>query len=152
MLDRTLIEASSNDNMITELEITEALFRLSKDTAPGTDKVKHSDIKNLPLDGKSELFSLCEESFATRWVRDDWSQSYLKPVSKPGKDHSKLRGYRIPTMQNTTGKPMERIVARKLAQDLERRNVFFSNQGGCTAGKTTLENAARFAYYVHEGF
>ena len=55
-------------------------------------------------------------------------------------------------MQNTTGKLMERIVARKLAQDLERRNVLPSNQGGYRAGKTTWENTARFAYDVHEGF
>ena len=55
-------------------------------------------------------------------------------------------------MQNTTGKLMERILARKLAQDLERRNVLPSNQGGYRAGKTTWENAAKFAYDVHEGF
>ena len=55
-------------------------------------------------------------------------------------------------MQNTTGKLMERIVARKLAQDLERRNVLTPNQGGCRAGKSTWENAARFAYDVYEGF
>ena len=55
-------------------------------------------------------------------------------------------------MQNTTGKLMERIVARKLAQDLERRNVLPPNQGGYRAGKSTWENAARFAYDVFEGF
>ena len=38
-------------------------------------------------------------------------------------------------MQNTTGKLVERIVARKLAQDLERRNVLPSKQGGYRAGK-----------------
>ena len=47
---------------------------------------------------------------------------------------------------------MERIVAGKLAQDLERRNVLPPNQGGYRAGKNTWENAARFAYDVYEGF
>ena len=47
---------------------------------------------------------------------------------------------------------MERIVTRKLAQDLERRNVLPLNQGGYRAGKSTWENAARFAYDVYEGF
>ena len=122
-LDRTLTEVGSNDDVITELEFTEALSGLSKDTAPGPDRVKYSDIKNLSVHNKSELFRLYEESFATGQVPEDWSHSYLKPIPKPGKDHSKLNGYRILTMQNTTGKLMERIVARKLAQDLERRNV-----------------------------
>ena len=147
-LDRTLTEAGSNDDMITELEFTEALSGLSKDTAPGNDRVKYSDIKNLSVDNKSELFRLYEESFTTGQVPEDWSHSYLKPIPKPGKDHSKLNGYRILKMQNTTGKLMERIVARKLAQDLERRNVLPPNQGGYGAGKTTWENAARFAYDV----
>ena len=106
-LDRTLTEAGSNDDMITELEFTEALSGLSKDTAPGNDRVKYSDIKNLSVHNKSELFRLYEESFATGQFPEDWSDSYLKPIPKPGKDLSKLNGYRILTMQNTTGKLME---------------------------------------------
>ena len=151
-LDRTLTEAGSNDDLITELGFTEALSGLSKDTAPGPDKVKYSDIKNLSVANKSELFRLYEESFATGQVPEDWSHSYLKPIPKPGKDHSKLNGYRILTMQNTTGKLMEQSVARKLAQDLERRNVLLPNQGGYRGGKTTWENTARFVFDVYEGF
>ena len=154
-LDRTLTEAGSNDDLITELEFTEALSGLSKDTAPGPDRVEYSDINNLSVDNTSELFRLYEESFATGQVPEDWYHSYLKPIPKPGKDHSKLNGYRILTMQNTTGKLMERIVARKLAQDLERRNALLPppppppNQGGYRAGKSAWENAARFAYDVY---
>ena len=141
-LGKGLAEAGSNDDLITELESTEALSGLSKDTAPGPDNVKYSDIKNLSVDSKSELLRLYE----------DWSHKYLKLIPKPGKDHSKLNGYRILTLQNTTGKLMERIVARKLAQGLERRNVLLPNQGGYRAGKNTWENAARFAYDVYKGF
>ena len=50
------------------------------------------------------------------------------------------------------GKLMEQIVARKLAQDLERRNILPQNQGGYRAGKNTWENTARFAYNVYERF
>ena len=47
---------------------------------------------------------------------------------------------------------MERIVARKLSQDLERRNVLPPNKGKYRAGKTTWENAVRFAYDISEEF
>ena len=137
---------------MTELEFTEALLGLSKDTAPRPDKVKYSDIWNLSVDNKSKLFRLYEESFATGQVPKDWSHSYLKPIPKPRKDHSKLNRYCILTMQNIMGKLMEWIVARKLAQDLERRNALPPNQGGYRAGKTTWENAARFACDVYGGF
>ena len=69
-----------------------------------------------------------------------------------GTDHSKLNGYSILKMQNTTGKLTERILGRKLARDLERRNVLPANQGGYRAGKITWENTARFAYDVYKGF
>ena len=58
MLDRTLTEANLTDGLITELQFSEALFKLSKDTAPGSDKVKYSDVKNLSEDDLSELFTL----------------------------------------------------------------------------------------------
>ena len=62
-LDRTLTEAGSN--LTTELKFTEALSGLSKDTAPGPDRVKYPDIKNLSVDNKSELYRLYEDSLAT---------------------------------------------------------------------------------------
>ena len=99
-LDRTLTEAGSNDNLITELECTEALSGLSKDIAP-CPNVKYSGIKNLSVDNKSELFRLYEDSLATGLVPEDWSHSYLKPILKSGIDHSKLNGYRILKMQTT---------------------------------------------------
>ena len=55
-LDRTLTEAGSNDDIITELEFAEALSGLSKDTAPGPVTDKYSAIENLSEDSKSELF------------------------------------------------------------------------------------------------
>ena len=125
-LDRTLTEACSNDDLIIEPEFTEALSGLSKDTAACPDKVKYSDIKNLSVDDKSEIFRLYEESFSTGQVLENWSHNYLKAVPKPGKDHSKL---------NTTGKLMERLVARKLAQDLEMRNVLLQTLGGSDQAK-----------------
>ena len=53
-----------------------------------------------------------------------------------------MNGYRTLIMQNTTGKLMERIVARKLAQDGE--TYFPLDQGRYRAEKNTWENSARF--------
>ena len=59
---------------------------------------------------------------------------------------------RVLTIQNITGKLTERIVARKLGQDLDRRNVLPPNRGGYRARKTTWGNAARFVYKDYEEF
>ena len=76
MLDRTPIGAGSNDDLTTELEFTEALSRMSKDTAPGLDQFKYSAIKHL-LKDKTELFTLYEESPTAGKVSKDWSHGYL---------------------------------------------------------------------------
>ena len=65
-LNRTLTEVGSNDDLSTEPEFTDALSGLSKDTAPGPDKVKYTDIKNLSVDDKSELFRLYEKKLCSR--------------------------------------------------------------------------------------
>ena len=97
--------------------MTEALSGLSKDTAPGTDKIKYSDIRNLSVDNKSMFFRLHEESLAAEQVPGDWSLSYLRPIP------CKLNGYSILTMQNTMGKLMEWVEARKLAQDIKKEKI-----------------------------
>ena len=76
VLDRTLTEAGSNDDLIAQLEFTEGLSGPNKDSATGPDKIKYSDVKNLP-DDKSDLFTLYEESFAAGQVPKDWSHSSL---------------------------------------------------------------------------
>ena len=73
-----MTEAILNDDLITELEFTEALSGLSNDTTSGPDKVKYSDIKNQSVDNKSEFFRLYEDSFAIRQVPEDWSHSIPK--------------------------------------------------------------------------
>ena len=141
-----------HDDEITEEDFEGALRNSSKVTAPGPDGVRYSDIRNLSDEDKTELFELYQESFSSGSVPEDWTHSFLKALPKPGKDHKKLNGYRILTMQNTVGKLMERIIARKLARDLENRGILPPNQGGFRAGKSTWENAAAFAYDVFEGF
>ena len=109
-------------------------------------------LENLSVDNKNELFRLFEESFATGQVPEDWSYSYLKPIPKPGKDPSMLSGYLIFIMQTTTGRLMERIVARRLAQDLdlERRNVLPPKTRRVQNKKNPWINAARFTYDVYD--
>ena len=68
-------DRSSNDNLITELVFTKAFYGLSKDTVPDPEKIKFSDIKNLSVGDKSELFTLYEQSFTTGQVPLDLSHS-----------------------------------------------------------------------------
>ena len=108
--------------------------RSGKDTEPGPDKIRYSDIKKLTEEDRTELHTIYQESFDKGYIPEDWTDSILRPISKPGKAHHELNGYRIHTMQNTAGKLMERTVARKLARDLEDREILPENRGGGGGG------------------
>ena len=104
--------------------------RSGKDTEPGPDKIRYSDIKKLTEEDRVDLYTIYQESFDKGYIPEDWTDSILRPISKPGKAHHELNGYRILTMQNAVGKLMERTVARKLARDLEDREILPENRGG----------------------
>ena len=85
-------------------------------------------------------------------IPEDWLDSHLCPVPKPGKDLSSIKGYRIITMQNTIGKLLEKVVARLLAEELEAKGLLPPTLGSYRRGKETWMNAAVLASDVYDGF
>ena len=75
-------------------------------------------------------------------IPEDWLDSHLAPVPKPDKYPSKIASYCIVTTQNTVGKLFEEIVERRLAMELEAKEVLPPELGSCRRGKITWMNAA----------
>ena len=63
-----------------------------KDTAPGPDRIQYWDIKNLTEEERAELYTIYQESFDKGYIPKEWTDSFLKPIPKPRKDHHKLNG------------------------------------------------------------
>ena len=130
------------DHELTEKEFNKTLRRSGNDTAHGLDKIRYSDIKNLTEEVGAELYTIFQESFDKGYIPEDWTDSFLRPIPKARKDYHKLNGYRILTMQNTIGKLMERIIARKLSRHLDDREMLPAHQerleggGGGGGGQT----------------
>ena len=95
------------------------------------------------------MYTIFQQSFDKGYIPEDWTDSFLRPIPKPRKDHHTLNGYRILTMQNTFEKLMERIIARKLSRHLEDREMLPANQEGWGGGGSDQENASAFAYDVY---
>ena len=73
-------------------------------------------------------------------------------MSKPDKDCTSIKGYRIVTMQNTVGKLLEKIITKRLANQLEEFSLLSSTIGSYRSGKDTLANAAVLASEVFDAF
>ena len=93
------------------------LRRSRKDTAPGPNRIRNSDIKNPTEEDRAELHTIYQECFHKGYIPEDCTNNFLKSIPKARKVHHKLNGYSIFTIQNTSGKLMEYY--SKLAIDLE---------------------------------
>ena len=98
------------------------------------------------------LTSTLEKSLFSGEIPEDWLDSHLAALPKPGKDLSKVASYRIITMQNTVGKLLEKMVAFELASELESKNILPKTLGSYRRGKQTWMNAATLASDVYDGF
>jgi hypothetical protein len=96
------------DYYVTIDEIKHAL-RHAKSSVPGTDGIQYEDIGKMHDEGLEEFATIYNTSITNAAVNEEWLHSYLVPLPKPGKDHTKIQGYRISTMQNTVGKLLKKF-------------------------------------------
>ena len=114
--------------------------------------MKYSDLKTLDEGEMQVLSDMLNKSVAEQEILEEWLDSHLAPVPKPDKDRTSIKGYRIVTMQNTVGKLLEKVVARRLAIQLEEDNLLPSTLGSYRTGKDTWANAAVLASDVFDAF
>ena len=122
------------------------------ESAPGPDGIKYSDLNSLNEQEMQDLTSMLNDSLENQAIPDEWLDSHLAPVPKPEKDRTSIKGYRIVTMQNTVGKLLEKVVARRLANQLENDNLLPSTLGSYRTGKDTWANAAVLASDIYDAF
>ena len=133
-------------------EAVKTLISQADESSPGPDGIKYSDLGTLDEEELEALTELLNDSLADHAIPEDWLDSHLSPVPKPEKDPTSIKGYRIVTMQNTVGKLLEKIVARRLARQLEEKGLLPPTLGSYRAGKDTWSNAAVLASDVYDAF
>ena len=144
----TAITRNYDENLFTEFITYENVEYCAKHTtssAPGPDGVRYTHIK-----AHAEAEKL--DSLWSGEIPEDWLDSHLAVIPKPDKDSSKIASYRILTMQNTVGKLPEKIVAQRLAAELEEKEVLPPELGSYRKGKVTWMNAAKLASDIYDGF
>ena len=133
-------------------DVLKRIINQAENSSPGPDGIKYSDLGGLGEDDLEDLAKMLNESLDSHTIPEDWLDSHLSPVPKPEKDPTSIKGYRIVTMQNTVGKLLEKIVARRLAIQLEEKDLLPPTLGSYRAKKDTWTNAAVLASDVYDAF
>ena len=111
------------------------------ESAPGSDGVKYSLIESLEKGDLQSLIWLLNDRFANHSIPEDWMGSHLASIPTPEKDRTSIQGYIFVTMQNTVGKMLRNIAAKRLASQIENYKLLPSTLGNYRTGKDTRTNA-----------
>ena len=93
-----------------EAEELSRVIANASESAPGPDGVKYSTLKTLNDQDLHCITDQLNKSLAEQKIPKEWLESHLAPVPKPDKDRTGIKGYRIVTMQNTTGKMLKKVI------------------------------------------
>ena len=117
----TLDETVNADGVPPEFTITDmgdVIARLSY-TSCGPDHLRSSDFRALSDPKRRAFRAENNSSVATGLIPAHWTDSFLVPIPKPGKDHRTLQGYMVITVHNMGGKLVEGLISRQLSSHLE---------------------------------
>jgi len=120
--------------------VRKALAGTSNRSAPRPDRIGYKLIKRV-LDFKlgSELIREVAENLIKGRIPKEWQHSKVVMIPKPGKDHSKTKGWRPINLINCIGKLGEKVVADRLQESgLLHRHHF-----GSVKGRSATEAALR---------
>ena len=134
------------------LENIKSCISCGGESAPGPDGVKYSHMNILGEKKVSYIKDILNHSLQEGDIQIDWLDSHLTSVPKPEKDPRKIGSYYVITLQNTIGKLLEKILAKKLAYGLDQQKLLLATLGIYRRGKNTWTNAAVLASDVYDVF
>lgn len=116
-----------NQELDEEIRIGEvkAAAREARNSTPGRDGVTNGALRNLPEKEYRRLTDMFNEVWKQGKLPDEWKQSDIKFISKPGKKIG-LENLRPISLTSAVGKLMERVVKNRLQPYIEE-NGFFHN-------------------------
>ena len=122
----------------------------SKDTAPGKDQIKAEMLKQLPPNGKQYMLCLFNQIWNNEGFPEEWKESVIIPIAKPGKDPSNPGNYRPIALTSCVCKAMEKIVNIRLTKVLKDKNIITLTQSGAEKGRSTLEPLINLEDYIRQ--
>ena len=127
MIEREEVKVNKSDSPKEELtynrnfSVGELLSVLGdfKNTSPGADSIPYQMIRELKKESILQLLSFYNQVWCKSTIPEQWKQSQLIPLPKPGKLHIGRTSYRPIALTNCLGKMMEKIVTQRLIYYLE---------------------------------
>lgn len=132
-----------NDKLTSPSEIRRILKKMPTTKAPGEDDIQGILLKNLPKKAIVQLHYLFNACLRLQYFPQPWKKARIIPIPKAGKNHTRPENLRPISLLSNMGKTFEKIIYRRLMDDIENRNLIIQEQFGFTKHKDTTGQVAR---------
>jgi len=150
------IDFNSNNlepyNLSFTIEELQHAIRNTKETSPGADCVTNSMLKKMNNESLNYLLATMNKVYVEGFFPEQWKQSIIVPIPKPGKDHSNPLNYRPISLTSVLCKTMERMVNNRLVDYLTSVGHFGLKQCGGMKGRSTLDHLVRMDEAIRRAF
>ena len=137
---------------ITEEEVNTALKSLTKNKAPGPDKITNNMLMNLGRAAKSQMRKLFNASWRAGRLPQIWKQAIMIPIKKHGKPKASPQSYRPISLTSCLGKLMEKIINTRLLWYLEANEIITDDQAGFRQFRSTEDQITYIAQQIEDAF
>lgn len=151
-----LTEDQNNEAMLasqsdfTLAELTEALHKCNKKSAPGPDGITYQALRNVDPAYHLDVLEKLNLVWTTGIIPDAWKESTIVPILKQGKPAALPSSYRPVSLTSCVGKLLERMVLRRLTWLLDRMKAFPPELAGFRAKRCTGDAIGDIASTLEE--
>lgn len=136
-------EAAPDQDVVTRpvspAEVRAELRRLHSGKAPGPDGLSSDLLRHCPDSATSVLAALFSASLRLGYFPRRWRHGLVRMLPKPGRPHTSATDFRPITLASSTGKVLERLVARRLSLLCEERGLLPEEQSAFRPARGTEE-------------
>ena len=129
-------------------ELLHALSKLKPHKAAGPDGCPTEPLRHLTTYALSRLLDVANISWISGEVPAAWRRNIIVPVLKQGKPEDSTESYRPISLTNNIAKVVERLVATRLLDFLERHALLNHEQAGFRPGRSAEDQVLRLAESV----
>uniref|UniRef100_A0A8C3H706 Reverse transcriptase domain-containing protein n=1 Tax=Chrysemys picta bellii TaxID=8478 RepID=A0A8C3H706_CHRPI len=128
---------------VSREEVLELIDKLNINKSPGPDGIHPRVLKELKSEVVELLTKVCNLSFKSASVPNDWKLANVTPIFKKG-SRGDPGNYRPVSLTSVPGKLVETIVKDKIVRHIEKHKLLSNSQHGFCKGKSCLTNLLEF--------
>lgn len=129
-------------------EVLEEIKYLKKRSSPGEDGITNSHLKNCPIEFTKNIVNLINGILRLQHFPEAWKNAIVILIPKQGEDPLFPQSHRPISLLCTMGKLTERIVLRRLEEELQSNNTIPDEQYGFRAEHSTEQQVLRLTENV----